>query len=98
MKLYELINTMERSLENLRRQSLNYPNSREFKNFVSWKEDDLRSFKKLVGNFRSDAFVPEVVNWMKANKVEYKYFGMTQRPVSYFQVTKKLQKALDAGL
>jgi len=98
MKLYQLLNTMEISLENLRRQSLNYPNSREFKKFLSWKEDDLRSFKRLVGNFRDDAFVPDVVNWLKDHKVDYKYFGMTQRPEGYFQVTKKLQKALDAGL
>lgn len=98
MKLYELLNTMEISLENLRRQSLNYPNSREFKKFLSWKEDDLRSFKSLIGDFRTDAFVPDVVKWLKGHKVEYKYLGMTQNPEGYFKVTKKLQKLLDAGL
>ena len=89
---------MEKALENLRKEKEKYPRSREFSKFLYWKEQDFKNFKAIVSDYSNDTFVPTLVTDLRERGVLAKYLGMTQRPESYFKVTKKLQKALEAGL
>ncbi|MBR5227279.1 MAG: hypothetical protein IKV94_01405 [Clostridia bacterium] len=97
MQLYQLINDLERGLNRLRTMGYTYPNSRAFKEFLDRKEEDFKEFQKLVGPYRRDEFLPNVIRDLKERGVAYKFFGMTQRGADYFKITKKLEKEIASG-
>ena len=97
MQLYQLMNDLERGLNRLRTMKYTYPNSSAFQTFLNRKDEDFREFQRLVGPYRNDEFLPNVIRDLKERGVQYKFFGMTQRGADYFKITKKLEKEIAAG-
>lgn len=99
--LYDLLDDIRRGIEKMRQEASLYIETPALFDFINQKELDYIEFKNLVCRLGANAFMPDVIYYIKAQiasspryYAKTKYLGIAARGGDFFQLTKKLKKEL----